>query len=105
MPKVTYIDSEGTSRDVDAKVGSSIMEAAVQNMIPGIDADCGGACACATCHVYVAQEWMEKLDAKDDMEDSMLDFAEEVQDNSRLSCQLILTDELDGIVVTTPESQ
>jgi len=105
MPKVTYIDSEGTSRDVDAKSGSSIMEAAVQNMIPGIDADCGGACACATCHVYVNAEWMEKLDAKDDMEDSMLDFAEEVKENSRLSCQLILTDELDGIVVTTPESQ
>lgn len=105
MPKVTYIDSEGTSRDVDAKNGSSIMEAAVQNMIPGIDADCGGACACATCHVYVAAEWMDKLDAKDDMEDSMLDFAEEVKENSRLSCQLILTNELDGIVVTTPESQ
>ena len=105
MPKITYIDSDGTSRDVDAKNGSSIMEAAVQNMIPGIDADCGGACACATCHVYVAEEWLAKLSPKDDMEDSMLDFAEDVQENSRLSCQLLISDELDGIVVTTPESQ
>lgn len=105
MPKVTYIDSEGTSREVDAKNGTSIMEAAVQNMIPGIDADCGGACACATCHVYVAEDWMSKLDPKDDMEESMLDFAEDVRETSRLSCQILLKDELDGIVVTTPESQ
>lgn len=105
MPKITYIDNDGTSRDVDAKVGSSVMEAAIQNMIPGIDADCGGACACATCHVYVAEEWVGKLSEKDDMEDSMLDFAESVQENSRLSCQILMTDELDGIVVTTPESQ
>ena len=81
------------------------MEAAVQNMIPGIDADCGGACACATCHVYVAADWLPKLKAKDDMEDSMLDFAEEVQDNSRLSCQILMNDDLDGITVTTPASQ
>ena len=105
MPKITYIDSDGTSREVEAKNGTSIMEAAVQNMIPGIDADCGGACACATCHVYVAEEWMSKLDAKDDMEESMLDFAEDVRDNSRLSCQLIVNDDLDGITVTTPENQ
>ena len=81
------------------------MEAAVQNMIPGIDADCGGACACATCHVYVKSDFLPKLKEKDDMEDSMLDFAENVQDNSRLSCQILITDELDGIEVTTPESQ
>ena len=105
MPKITFIDSEGQSRDVDAKNGTSIMEAAVQNMIPGIDADCGGACACATCHVYVAADWLPKLKAKDDMEDSMLDFAEEVQDNSRLSCQILMNDDLDGITVTTPASQ
>lgn len=105
MPKVIYIDHEGTSREVDAKAGTSIMEAAVQNMIPGIDADCGGACACATCHVYVDAAWMDKLKDKDDMEDSMLDFAEDVQDNSRLSCQILMSDELDGIMVTTPESQ
>ena len=105
MPKVTYIDNDGVARDVDGRVGATIMETAVQNMIPGIDADCGGACACATCHVYVGEDWLDKLPAKDDMEDSMLDFAEDVQDNSRLSCQLILSDELDGITVTTPESQ
>ena len=105
MPKITFIDSEGASRDVETKAGTSIMEAAVQNMIPGIDADCGGACACATCHVYVAEGWAEKLKGKDDMEESMLDFAEDVQDNSRLSCQILMSDELDGITVTTPESQ
>ena len=105
MPKITFIDAAGTSRDVDAKAGTSVMEAAVQNMIPGIDADCGGACACATCHVYVGSDWLSKLKDKDDMEDSMLDFAENVEDNSRLSCQILMSDELDGIVVSTPESQ
>jgi len=105
MPKIIFIDHEGTSREVDAKNGVSVMEAAVQNMIPGIDADCGGACACATCHVYVADGFMDKLKEKDDMEDSMLDFAEEVQENSRLSCQILMSDELDGITVTTPEAQ
>lgn len=105
MPKVIYIDHEGTSREVEAKAGISVMEAAVQNMVPGIDADCGGACACATCHVYVKEGWMDKLKPRDDMEDSMLDFAEDVQDNSRLSCQILLSDELDGLTVTTPEVQ
>lgn len=105
MPKITFIDNVGTARDVEAKSGTSIMEAAVQNMIPGIDADCGGACACATCHVYVDAEFIPKLKDKDDMEDSMLDFAENVQDNSRLSCQILMSDDLDGIKVTTPESQ
>ena len=81
------------------------MEAAVQNMVPGIDADCGGACACATCHVYVGEAHLTKLKEKDDMEDSMLDFAEGVQDNSRLSCQILMNDELDGIEISTPESQ
>jgi 2Fe-2S ferredoxin len=105
MPKITFIDAAGTSRDVEAKAGTSVMEAAVQNMIPGIDADCGGACACATCHVYVAADWLSKLKDKDDMEDSMLDFADDVEDNSRLCCQILMSDELDGITVTTPESQ
>ena len=105
MPKISFIDAGGTARDVDANVGASIMEAAVQNMVPGIDADCGGACACATCHVYVAEQWAGKLKPKDDMEESMLDFAEDVQDGSRLSCQIIMSNELDGITVTTPESQ
>ena len=105
MAKVTFIDKDGTRREVDAKPGVTIMEAAIQNMVPGIDADCGGACACATCHVYVDKDWLLKLKARDEMEESMLDFAEEVQDNSRLSCQIQMTDELDGIVVSTPESQ
>lgn len=105
MPKINFVDSDGTNREVETKNGTSVMEAAVQNMIPGIDADCGGACACATCHVYVSNDWMDKLKTKDDMEDSMLDFAEDVQDNSRLSCQILMNDELDGITVTTPESQ
>lgn len=105
MPKITFIDSKGTARDVGANIGASIMETAVQNMIPEIDADCGGACACATCHVYVDDKWADKLKPKDDMEDSMLDFAEDVKDNSRLSCQILVTKELDGIVVTTPETQ
>ncbi len=105
MPKITFIDQDGTRREVEAKTGSTIMEAAVQNMIPGIDADCGGACACATCHVYVAEEWAGKLKPQDDMEESMLDFAEDVRETSRLSCQILVTNELDGIVVTTPESQ
>lgn len=105
MPKITFISSDGTEREVEASVGASIMEAAVQNMIPEIDADCGGACACATCHVYVADEWANKVSAKDDMEDSMLDFAEDVREHSRLSCQILMSKELDGIKVTTPESQ
>jgi len=105
MPKILFMTHDGTSQEVDAPTGTTIMEAAVQNMVPGIDADCGGACACATCHVYVDKDWLGKLPTKDDMEDSMLDFAENVEDNSRLSCQIKLTDELDGIKVTTPESQ
>ncbi|RKQ70826.1 2Fe-2S ferredoxin [Litorimonas taeanensis] len=105
MAKIIFTDSAGTQREVEAKAGTSIMEAAVQNMVPEIDADCGGACACATCHVYIGQEWLGKLKTMDDMEESMLDFAEGVQDNSRLSCQILMSDELDGITVKTPESQ
>lgn len=105
MPKIIFIDSAGKEREVETKKGTSVMEAAVQNMIPGIDADCGGACACATCHVYVEGGFLSKLKAKDDMEDSMLDFAEGVEDNSRLSCQILMSDDLDGIRVKTPESQ
>ena len=105
MPKVIFHDHAGNTKEVEAKAGTSVMEAAIANMVPGIDADCGGACACATCHVYVGAGWMGKLKPKDDMEDSMLDFAEDVQENSRLSCQILMSDELDGIEVTTPESQ
>lgn len=105
MAKIIFTDHAGTKREVEAKAGTSIMEAAVQNMVPEIDADCGGACACATCHIYVADAWLSKLKEKDDMEESMLDFADNVQDNSRLSCQILINDELDGIEVSTPESQ
>ena len=105
MPKIVFTDHQGTAREVDAKTGQSVMEAAVSNMIPGIDADCGGACACATCHVYVDAEWFPKLKAKDDMEESMLDFAEGVRDTSRLSCQILMRDDLDGLKVETPEVQ
>ena len=100
MPKIIYIDNEGTSREVEAKNGTSIMEAAVQNMIPGIDADCGGACACATCHVYVDAAFMDKVGEQQEMEKSMLDFAENVTETSRLSCQLPFTGDLDGLKVT-----
>ena len=105
MAKIIYVDHEGTERVVEATNGESVMEAAIKNSIPGIDADCGGACACATCHVYVEDGFMDKVGTPEDMEQSMLDFAENVQANSRLSCQISVSDELDGLKVTTPESQ
>ena len=105
MPKITYIDFSGEERTVEARTGTTVMEAAIKNNIPGIDADCGGACACATCHVYVDEAFMDKVGERQEMEDSMLDFAENVQPNSRLSCQIMVSDDLDGLRVTTPESQ
>jgi len=105
MPKITFIDAEGTSRDVETKNGTSVMEAAVQNMIPGIDADCGGACACATCHVYIDDAWAGKTGKAEAMEESMLDFAYEPKENSRLSCQITVSDALDGLIVRLPEFQ
>ena len=105
MAKITYIDHEGVERVVEANNGESVMEAAIKNSIPGIDADCGGACACATCHVYVDEAFMDKVGTPEDMEQSMLDFAENVKANSRLSCQISVSDALDGLRVTTPESQ
>jgi ferredoxin, 2Fe-2S len=105
MVKITYIEHDGTSHEIEAEEGQSVMEAAIQNMVPGIDADCGGACACATCHVYVEQAWREKAGKPESMEDSMLDFAQEKQENSRLSCQIKVTKELDGLVVRLPEFQ
>jgi 2Fe-2S ferredoxin len=105
MPKITFIDFEGTERSVDANTGDSVMEAATQNDVPGIDADCGGACACATCHCYVAPDWTDVVGRPEELEAEMLDVAEDVQDNSRLACQIRITDEMDGLVVTTPESQ
>ncbi|MEO0607704.1 MAG: 2Fe-2S iron-sulfur cluster-binding protein [Pseudomonadota bacterium] len=105
MAKIIYVDHEGTERVVEATNGESVMETAIKNSIPGIDADCGGACACATCHVYVDEAFMETVGTPEDMEQSMLDFAENVQANSRLSCQISVNDELDGLKVITPESQ
>ncbi|MAK63342.1 MAG: 2Fe-2S ferredoxin [Maricaulis sp.] len=105
MPKITYIEFNGNEHEIDVPNGLSVMEGAVRNLVPGIDADCGGACACATCHVYVDPAWTDKTGSREAMEDSMLDFAEHVQDNSRLSCQIKVTDELDGLVVRMPEHQ
>jgi 2Fe-2S ferredoxin len=105
MAKITYIEFDGKEHTVDVADGLSVMEGAIKNMIPGIDADCGGACACATCHVYVEQPWMEKVGGPSEMEETMLDFAENVEDNSRLSCQIQVGDELDGLIVRLPKSQ
>ena len=105
MPKITYIEHDGTEHVVDVKSGMSVMEGAIKHNVPGIDADCGGACACATCHVFVDEAWVQKVGEKSAMEESMLDFAENVQPNSRLSCQIKVTDELDGLIVRMPESQ
>ncbi|MEE2878772.1 MAG: 2Fe-2S iron-sulfur cluster-binding protein [Pseudomonadota bacterium] len=105
MPTIIYVDHEGTERPIEAKNGETVMETAIKNSVPGIDADCGGACACATCHVYVDDSFMGKVGEPEDMEQSMLDFAENVQPNSRLSCQITVSDDLNGMKVTTPESQ
>jgi 2Fe-2S ferredoxin len=105
MPKITYIQPDGSEQTIEAKVGWSVMEGAIKNRVRGIDADCGGACACATCHVYVDEAWREKTGSASAMEESMLDFAEGVEANSRLSCQIKVKDELDGLIVRLPESQ
>ena len=105
MPKITYIEHNGESHTIEVTNGLSVMEGAVQNNIPGIDADCGGSMACATCHVYVKEEWFNKLPKKEDGEEDMLDMAFEPKKNSRLSCQLMVSDQLDGLVVNLPEKQ
>ena len=105
MIRITYNDSEGNSRTVEAQSGSTVMETALREGIPGIEAECGGACACATCHVYVDEKWMAVVGKPEQMEEDMLDFAFEVRPNSRLSCQIKVTDALDGLVVTTPPRQ
>ena len=105
MAKITYIEHDGTEHVVDVKNGLSVMEGAVRNNIPGIDADCGGACACATCHVHVDPAWFDKTGERSVMEESMLDFAENVSETSRLSCQIPVRDDLDGLIVRMPESQ
>jgi 2Fe-2S ferredoxin len=105
MAKITYIEFNGKEHVVDVAPGLSVMEGAVKNMIPGIDADCGGACACATCHVHVDAAWRGKVGGPSDMEETMLDFAEGVEPDSRLSCQIKVTPELDGLIVRMPKSQ
>jgi 2Fe-2S ferredoxin len=105
MPKITYIEHNGKEHVIDVPVGQSVMEGAIKHGVPGIDADCGGACACATCHVYVDEAWREKTGESSSMEQSMLDFANDVEASSRLSCQIKVTEELDGLVVRMPKSQ
>jgi ferredoxin, 2Fe-2S len=105
MPKITFFEHDGTRHDVEATAGQSLMRAAVDSGVPGIDADCGGECACATCHVYVDPAWFDKTGARSDMEQSMLSFAAVTQDNSRLSCQIVVDDALDGLVVRLPDGQ
>jgi 2Fe-2S ferredoxin len=105
MAKITYIDSGGTARTVEGETGSTVMETAIQNGVPEIEAECGGACACSTCHLYIDEAWREKVGAPSPMETDMLDFAFEVKPNSRLSCQIKISDDLDGLVVTTPSRQ
>ncbi|MEM6355742.1 MAG: 2Fe-2S iron-sulfur cluster-binding protein [Pseudomonadota bacterium] len=105
MPKITFIEHNGTEHVVDVAEGLTLMEGAVTNNVPGIDADCGGACACSTCHVYVDAAWTDKLPEKEDMEIDMLDFAYEPDDTSRLTCQIKVTQALEGLVVRMPERQ
>jgi 2Fe-2S ferredoxin len=105
MAKITFVDSQGRARTVDAEVGSTVMETAIRNSIPEILAECGGACACATCHVYVDEKWVDKTGKASAMEEDMLDFAFEVKSNSRLCCQIKVSQELDGLVINTPGQQ
>ena len=105
MAKITYHTHDNKTHTVDVQKGLTVMEGAVQNDIPGIDADCGGSMACATCHVYVEEKWLSKLPKAEDAEVDMIDMAYEPKKNSRLSCQLIVTDELEGLTVITPEKQ
>ena len=105
MPKITYIEHNGKSYEIEVPNELSVMEGALQNNIPGIDADCGGSCACATCHVYVDEKWFDKLPKKESAEEDMLDMAYEPKKNSRLSCQITVEDSLDGLVVKMPSKQ
>jgi len=105
MVIITFIDTAGTARTVEGEVGSTVMETAIKNGVPGIEAECGGACACSTCHVYIDDAWREKVGEPSPMEEDMLDFAYEVKPSSRLSCQIKVSEELDGLTVRTPERQ
>ena len=105
MARITYIEHNGTAHTIELLTGESVMRGAVDNEVPGIDADCGGACACATCHVYVQEKWREIVGGPSPMEEDRLDFGYDVRPSSRLSCQIKVTDALDGLVVTVPERQ
>jgi 2Fe-2S ferredoxin len=105
MPKIKYIEHNGKEHDIDVPIGWSVMEGAVKNRVPGIDADCGGGCACATCHIYVDEAWVNRIGEKEYMERAMLDFAQGPQKNSRLSCQVKVTAEMDGLIVRMPRTQ
>ena len=105
MAKITYTDQLGNSKTIEIENGLSVMEGAIQNDVPGIEADCGGSMACATCHVYVEEKWLDKIPKAEDGEIDMIDMAYEAKKNSRLSCQIIVSDELDGLKVTTPKKQ
>ncbi len=105
MPRITYIEHDGTTHEVQVPIGESVMRGAVDNDIPGIDADCGGQCACATCHVFVDPAWYDRTGERTEMEVSMLDFAAAAQDNSRLACQITVSAELDGLIVRMPQDQ
>ena len=105
MPKITYIEHNGKSHQIDVANGLTVMEGAVQNNIPGIDADCGGSMACATCHVYVKEDWFNRLPKKENGEEDMIDMAYEPNKFSRLSCQITVSDEIDGLVVQLPKKQ
>ncbi|MEM6944436.1 MAG: 2Fe-2S iron-sulfur cluster-binding protein [Pseudomonadota bacterium] len=105
MPQITFVEHNGTEHKVDVADGLTLMEGAISNNVPGIDADCGGACACSTCHVYVHADWIDRLPEKEDMEVDMLDFAYEPNETSRLTCQIKVTEALEGLIVTMPERQ
>ena len=105
MVNITFIDMEGAARTVEAEIGSTVMESAIRHGVPGIEAECGGACACSTCHVYIEDAWREKVGEPSPMEEDMLDFAYGVKPNSRLSCQIKVREDLDGLTVRTPERQ
>ena len=105
MPKITYIEHSGKEHHIEMPVGFSIMEGAIKNSIPGIDADCGGSCACATCHVFVDEKFLSKIPKAQESEHDMIDFIQDADKSSRLSCQIIITNDLDGIVVRMPKKQ
>jgi 2Fe-2S ferredoxin len=105
MVTVTYTQNDGTSKDVTVKIGQSVKDGAVNNLIPGIFAECGGACACATCHVYIDNQWVDRVGPAGDVEKEIIEFAEGVQENSRLSCQINISEALDGLIIHVPEEQ